>query len=210
MTIVAYLALSKGGSSVHYPRVATIQGWIWGPLSKGGHYPRVATIQGWPLSKGGSGVHYPRVAIIQGWIMGPLSKGGHYSRAGHYPRAGRAADTRNALSTFCKGAHKGGRGHNGGGFPGRGQGRDGILQPLARFSTSVRNSSKIENPSRVFSTPGRDTSTPRALFRPRTGIVSKWTTPCAFFRHRDGILRPLRAFFRPRSPRNFLKQIICL
>ena len=60
---MAYLALSKGGSRVHYPRVATIQGWIWGPLSKGGHYPRVATIQGWPLSKGGSGVHYPRVAL---------------------------------------------------------------------------------------------------------------------------------------------------
>ena len=42
---MAYLALSKGGSRVHYPRVATIQGWIWGPLSKGGHYPRVATIE---------------------------------------------------------------------------------------------------------------------------------------------------------------------
>ena len=43
--IVAYLALSKGGYRVHYPRVATIQGWIWGPLSQGGHYPRVATVQ---------------------------------------------------------------------------------------------------------------------------------------------------------------------
>ena len=64
--IVAYLALSKGGSRVHYPRVdleATIQGW---PLSKGGTYPRVATIQGWPLCKGGSWVHYPRVATIEG------------------------------------------------------------------------------------------------------------------------------------------------
>ena len=38
--------LSKGGSGVHYPRVAIIQVWIWGPLSKGGRYPRVATIQG--------------------------------------------------------------------------------------------------------------------------------------------------------------------
>ena len=70
-------------------------------------------VQGWPLSEGGSGVHYPRVAVDRGWIMGPLSKGGHRSRAGHYPRAGRAADTREALSTFCKGAHRGG-GHDGG------------------------------------------------------------------------------------------------
>ena len=96
--IVGYLALFKGGSRVHfprmdleatiegrplskgghYPRVAPIQGW---PLSKGGHYARVdhgSTIQGWPLSKCGTGVHYPRVATIQGLatIQGwPLSKG---------------------------------------------------------------------------------------------------------------------------------------
>ena len=38
--------LSKGGSGVHYPRVAIIQGWIMGPLSKGGHYSRAG--------------HYPR------------------------------------------------------------------------------------------------------------------------------------------------------
>ena len=64
--IVAYLALCKGGSRVHYPRVAIIQGWIWGPLSKGGHYPRVdhgSTIQGWPLSK--CGHYHPRVATVE-------------------------------------------------------------------------------------------------------------------------------------------------
>ena len=78
--IVAYLALSKGGPRVHYPRVTTIQGWFWGPLSKGGHYQKVrfsSEKQGfrvWP------GVHYPRVATIQAWIWGPLSKGGHYPR----------------------------------------------------------------------------------------------------------------------------------
>ena len=66
------------GAELRDPRVAIIQGWIWGALSKGGHYPRVdhgSTVQGWPLSKCGSGVHYPRVATIQGW---PLSNGGHY------------------------------------------------------------------------------------------------------------------------------------
>ena len=57
----------------HYSRVdlgSTIQGW---PLSKGGsgvHYPRVATIQSqknepvWPR------VHYPRVATIEGVNLG--------------------------------------------------------------------------------------------------------------------------------------------
>ena len=39
--IVVYLALSKGGPRVHYPRVTTIQGWFWSPLSKGGHYRKV-------------------------------------------------------------------------------------------------------------------------------------------------------------------------
>ena len=70
------------GAEPRDPRVATIQGWIWGPLSKGGHYPRVdhgSTIQGWPLSKCGSGVHYPRVATsgncCQKPFLGALSKG---------------------------------------------------------------------------------------------------------------------------------------
>ena len=43
------------GAEPRDPRVAIIQGRIWGPLSKGGHYPRVdhgSTIQGWPLFKG--------------------------------------------------------------------------------------------------------------------------------------------------------------
>ena len=71
------------GTEPRDPRVATIQGWIWDALSKGGHYPRVdhgSAIQGRPLSKCGSGVHYSRVTTIQGW---PLSKGGHYPRAGN-------------------------------------------------------------------------------------------------------------------------------
>ena len=66
--IVAYLALSKGGYRVHYPRVATIQGWIWGPLCKGGHYP-------WE--------HYPRVATIQESVKWQLlSKAFFFSTVG--------------------------------------------------------------------------------------------------------------------------------
>ena len=96
--IVAYLALSKGGYRVHYATVATIQGWIWGPLCNGGHYPwehypKVviiqesvnwqllskaflgSTIQGWPLSKSQLIGNY-----CQKPFLGPLSKGGHYPR----------------------------------------------------------------------------------------------------------------------------------
>ena len=89
---VAYLALSKGGYRVHYARVTTIQGWIWGPLCKGGHYP-------WE--------HYPRVAIIQesvewqllskafrgstiqGWPLSKSQLNGNYCQKpswDHYPR----------------------------------------------------------------------------------------------------------------------------
>ena len=55
----------------------------------------------------------------------------------------------------------------------------------------IKNSFKIDNPSRVFSTPGRDPLTPRAFFRPWNGVVSKWITPCVFFRQRNRFLWPL-------------------
>ena len=76
------------GAEPRDPRVAIIQGRIWGPLSKGGHYPRVdhgSTIQGWPLSKCGSGVHYPRVATIQGWPLSKSGSGVHYPRVATIP-----------------------------------------------------------------------------------------------------------------------------
>ena len=53
----------------------------------------------------------------------------------------------------------------------------------------------ILRPLPAFLTPKRNTSTPRAFFRPRNGMVSKLMTIRAFFRHRNGILRPLARFF---------------
>ena len=105
--------------------------------------------------------------------------------------------------------------------------RNGILRPLARFfdngtgsfdpshvcSTPEWDGFKIDGPSRVFSTPKRNTlthcvffrprqrdpSTPRAFFRPRNGIVSKLTTPRTFFRKRKRDPLTPRTFFRSRN-----------
>ena len=71
--------LSKGGSGVHYPRVATIQSQKNEPVWPRVHYPKVATIQGWPHSRTLNISKKPSEGTIQG-VKGPLSKGGHYLR----------------------------------------------------------------------------------------------------------------------------------
>ena len=71
---------------------STIQGWIMGPLSKGGHYPRVdlgATIRGWPLSKGG---HYRIIVKSPFWEHCPRGNLQVFKSGGtqaHYERSGR-------------------------------------------------------------------------------------------------------------------------
>ena len=74
--------LSKGGSGVHYPRVAIIQGWIMGPLSKGGHYSRAG--------------HYPRAGraadtrnALLTFCKGALREVAHN---GGFPGRGQAAE----------------------------------------------------------------------------------------------------------------------
>ena len=68
----------------------------------------------------------------------------------------------------------------------------GYFDPPRAFLTSERDGFKIDDPSCIFSNTGRDTSTPRASFRPRNGIASKLVTPRVFFRHETGHFDPSR------------------
>ena len=73
-----------------------------------------------------------------------------------------------------------------------------MLLLLLLLTTPERDSFKIDDPSRVFSTTERDPSTLHTFVRPQNGVVSKLTTHRAFFRQQNGILRPLaRSFSTP-------------